>query len=99
MQFTTAFLTTALSFAASTYAWAQAGDGTWVANNNWYTLWYNRGDTRVHEACTWMNTDNVHNAGDSCAYWSNSNGGIFHGKCDYFKRTDGGKLWPTMDCR
>jgi len=45
MQFTTAFLTTALSFAAGTYAWAQAGDGTWVANNNWYTLWYNNGDS------------------------------------------------------
>jgi len=41
MQFTAAFLTTALSFAASTYAWAQAADGTWVANNDWYTLWYN----------------------------------------------------------
>ena len=45
MQFTTAFLTTALSFAAGTYAWAQAADGTWVANNNWYTLWYNNGDS------------------------------------------------------
>lgn len=45
MQLTNALLTTALSFAAGTYAWAQAGDGTWVANNNWYTLWYNNGDS------------------------------------------------------
>ncbi|KAL2146364.1 hypothetical protein VTI28DRAFT_4389 [Corynascus sepedonium] len=55
--------------------------------------------TRVHEACTWMNTKNVHNAGDRYAYWTNGNGGMFHGRCNYFKRTDGGKLWPTMDCR
>lgn len=45
MQLTTVFLSAAISFAGSSYAWAQARDGTWVANNNWYTLWYNRGDS------------------------------------------------------
>ncbi|KAK4119483.1 hypothetical protein N657DRAFT_650135, partial [Parathielavia appendiculata] len=60
MQLTTIFLTTALSFAVSTYAWAQAADGTWVANNRWYKLSC-LVLTQVHEACTWRNTNNVHN--------------------------------------
>ncbi|KAH8890699.1 hypothetical protein GQ53DRAFT_824420 [Thozetella sp. PMI_491] len=98
MQFTTAFLATAVSLAVGTNAWAQAADGTWVANNNWYTLWYNGGDTSVHEACTWRNTNNVHNDGDDCAYWINSSGGILHGKCHYYKHVENGKLYPIMNC-
>ncbi|KAK3329244.1 hypothetical protein B0H66DRAFT_596840 [Apodospora peruviana] len=91
MQLTTAFsvLATALSFAGSSSAWAQAADGTWVANNNWYYLPYkNYPRTSVHESCTYRNTNNVHNDGDMCAYWTNSNGGKFVGKCKFLDLKD-----------
>lgn len=42
-------------------------------------LYFLRAIARVHEACTWMNSNNVHNAGDDCAYWTNGNGDMFHG--------------------
>lgn len=33
----------------------------------------------VHEACTTMNTESVHNNGAFCAYWTNGVGGQFKG--------------------
>jgi len=33
----------------------------------------------VHEACTLMNTNFVLADGNSCRYWTNAQGGIFHG--------------------
>ncbi|KAK8041050.1 hypothetical protein PG994_014057 [Apiospora phragmitis] len=73
MQFTSTIFTAALALAVGSYGWAQAADGTWVANDTWYTI---RG-TRVHEACTRRNSETVHYEG--CAYWTNGVGGIFHG--------------------
>ncbi|GJC78126.1 hypothetical protein ColLi_00964 [Colletotrichum liriopes] len=66
---------TVLSFAASCYAWAQAADGTWVANN----VVHNIRGSNVHEACTRMNTQEFWATGD-CAYWVNDRGFISHGR-------------------
>ncbi|KAL2066723.1 hypothetical protein VTL71DRAFT_2795 [Oculimacula yallundae] len=68
-------LVAALSLTPGIHAWTQDRDGVWVANNNYYTI----GSRRVHEACTYMNTNNVHRSGDHCAYFANSQGLITHG--------------------
>lgn len=34
----------------------------------------------VHEACTTMNTEDVHPGGTRCAYWLNGVGEIFDGR-------------------
>ncbi|KAF6801242.1 hypothetical protein CSOJ01_11892 [Colletotrichum sojae] len=65
-----------LSFAVSTYAWAQAGDGTWVANN----VVYNIRGSQVHESCTRRNTNDILVA-VPCAYWIDGRGNIAHGTC------------------
>ncbi|KAF2819560.1 hypothetical protein CC86DRAFT_131299 [Ophiobolus disseminans] len=66
-----------LSLAAYCSAWAQAKDGTWVANDVAHII---RG-AFVHEACTRMNTNDYWKSGP-CAYWAdNSNNNIFHGSC------------------
>ncbi|WYZ43402.1 hypothetical protein EsH8_VI_001101 [Colletotrichum jinshuiense] len=67
---------TLLSFAASCHAWAQAADGTWVANN----VVYNIRGSNVHEACTRRNTEEIVATGP-CAYWVNSEGFIARGLC------------------
>ncbi|KAH7118663.1 hypothetical protein B0J13DRAFT_680976 [Dactylonectria estremocensis] len=74
-------LVAALSLAVGTNAWAQAADGTWVANNYIHT--FNNG-LRVHEACTWMNTQDHHQSSDPCAYWVDGKGTIANGRC-YWK--------------
>ncbi|KPM40896.1 hypothetical protein AK830_g5635 [Neonectria ditissima] len=74
-------LVAALSLAVGANAWAQAGDGTWVANN--YVHTFDNG-LRVHEACTWMNTQDHHPSGDPCAYWVDGNGNVANGRC-YWK--------------
>jgi hypothetical protein len=66
-----------LSLTSTANAWAQAADGTWVANDVAYLLDYTGGipgyapfpgaKIYVHEACTWMNTDRYHPLGDGCA--------------------------------
>ncbi|KAK7911112.1 hypothetical protein PG985_013593 [Apiospora marii] len=75
MQFSVTFFTAALALATGAFAWTQDENGVWVANDNWYTI---RG-TRVHEACTRMNSETVHY--EDCAYWTNGVGGQFHGHC------------------
>ncbi|KZL83403.1 hypothetical protein CI238_11660 [Colletotrichum incanum] len=74
MRFITVIVPTVLSLAASCHAWTQAADGTWIANNNYYWI---RG-VHAHEACTRRNTEDIIEAGP-CAYWYNSNGGIYRG--------------------
>ncbi|PQE21970.1 hypothetical protein CJF32_00009953 [Rutstroemia sp. NJR-2017a WRK4] len=79
MQFTLIALPAALLFATSCHAWTKAANGVWVANNTFYNI---RGST-VHEACTTMNTEDVHPGGTKCSYWLNGVGEIFDGKCSY----------------
>ncbi|KAH7358741.1 hypothetical protein B0T11DRAFT_330500 [Plectosphaerella cucumerina] len=71
-------LAAALSFAVGTNAWAQAADGRWFANN--YVHTFNNG-LKVHEACTYMNTQSHHPSGDWCAYWVDDRGTIAEGAC------------------
>ncbi|KAL2067254.1 hypothetical protein VTL71DRAFT_1678 [Oculimacula yallundae] len=71
MRFFTLAVPIALSFITGANAWTQAANGVWVANNNWYSI----GGTRVHEACTRMNTETIL-WGAGCAYWTNGQGGI-----------------------
>ncbi|GKT41156.1 uncharacterized protein ColSpa_01337 [Colletotrichum spaethianum] len=79
MQFTSVIVPAALFLASGCHAWAQAANGVWVANNVYYNI---RGST-VHEACTTMNTNDVHPGGTKCSYWTNGVGQIFDGKCSY----------------
>ncbi|KAH7174938.1 uncharacterized protein B0J16DRAFT_349350 [Fusarium flagelliforme] len=76
MRFFTLALPVTLSLINGADAWAQAADGVWVANNQWYTI----GGTRVHEACTRMNTQDIL-YGAGCAYWTNGQGGMFQYVC------------------
>ncbi|KAF5024617.1 hypothetical protein F66182_3380 [Fusarium sp. NRRL 66182] len=78
---TLSVLATALSVAVGTSAWAQAGDGTWVANNQWHYL--SKTGWNAHEACTWRNTDSARSENTACAYWTNAQGGIFNGRCHW----------------
>ncbi|KAH8760633.1 hypothetical protein BGZ57DRAFT_879761 [Hyaloscypha finlandica] len=81
MHVTTLILSTGLTLAlapAGVLAWAQAGNGVWVANNVWYSRVGNYNN--VHESCTRMNSQIVLTSGD-CAYWTDGNGGIGHGQC------------------
>ncbi|KAK8101918.1 uncharacterized protein PG998_006672 [Apiospora kogelbergensis] len=75
MQFTSTIIAAALAFATGSAAWAQDQNGVWVANNTWYTI---RG-APVHEACTRMNSEDIHFEG--CAYWTDGIGSIFNGQC------------------
>ncbi|RGP61079.1 hypothetical protein FLONG3_10634 [Fusarium longipes] len=94
MQFSSTLtaLTTALSFAAGASAWAQAADGTWVANNEYHYL-YRTGWT-AHESCTWRNTEDPREEGTACAYWTNAQGGKASGKCRWW-----GQPLMRIDCR
>ncbi|PQE31831.1 hypothetical protein CJF32_00005134 [Rutstroemia sp. NJR-2017a WRK4] len=79
MHFSTVFLATVVSFAGSSYAWAQDADGNWVANNIMY-IWEGMS---THEACTDKDSDwglNVRESGP-CTYWIDGNGNQFHGTC------------------
>ncbi|KAF7892631.1 uncharacterized protein EAF02_000169 [Botrytis sinoallii] len=80
MQFTTIIISSILALATNVDAWS-LDDHTqvWTANNNYTTI---RGSV-VHEACTEMNTQNIHPGGADCAYWTNGVGGILNGKCSY----------------
>ncbi|KAH0426239.1 hypothetical protein CcaCcLH18_10468 [Colletotrichum camelliae] len=78
MQFSAIILSAAALLATGTHAWTKDANGVWVANNTYYTI---RGST-VHEACTTMNTESVHNNGAFCAYWTNGVGGQFKGTAD-----------------
>ncbi|CAJ0547411.1 Ff.00g041650.m01.CDS01 [Fusarium sp. VM40] len=71
----TLVVTALLSLVDLSFGWAQADNGVWVANNTYHTI---RGDN-VHEACTVMNTQQIH--GGACAYWVDGNGKIFNGHC------------------
>ncbi|KAL8710181.1 MAG: hypothetical protein Q9220_005264 [cf. Caloplaca sp. 1 TL-2023] len=64
-----------LFLATGCNAWAKAANGVWVANNTYYNI---RGAT-VHEACTTMNTNDIHAGGTKCSYWVNGAGQIFDG--------------------
>ncbi|KAL2061046.1 hypothetical protein VTL71DRAFT_9098 [Oculimacula yallundae] len=103
MQFPSTFtaLAAVLSLTVGTYAWTQDRNGVWTASNNYYTIngrmyrQHNCGSklmiiaVRVHEACTFQNTIKIHNDGDSCAYFTNDRGKIFHGRCVWFKLANG----------
>ncbi|KAF6808026.1 hypothetical protein CPLU01_12337 [Colletotrichum plurivorum] len=65
---------TVLCYVAGTHAWAQAADGTWVANNVVHNIY----GSQVHEACTRMNTNDILVAVD-CAYWIDGRGHIARG--------------------
>ncbi|KAH7407347.1 hypothetical protein BKA64DRAFT_705755 [Cadophora sp. MPI-SDFR-AT-0126] len=77
MRFVAVLVPAFLAFAGNCAAWTKDGNGVWVANNTWYTI----GALRVHESCTTMNTVNVHADGAFCAYWTDSHGNQFKGKC------------------
>ena len=47
----------------------------------------------VHEACTTMNTDDVHPGGEKCSYWLNGVGQIFDGS-KYLNLRD----WRYLGC-
>ncbi|KAM3080238.1 hypothetical protein ACMFMF_003647 [Clarireedia jacksonii] len=79
MQFTSIIIPTVLLFAANCNAWSQAGNGVWVANN----IYYNIRGTTVHEACTTMNTQDIHANGVGCAFWLDGAGDVFNGKCSH----------------
>ncbi|KAH7349332.1 hypothetical protein B0T11DRAFT_129916 [Plectosphaerella cucumerina] len=76
MRFTTVLASAALYFAAGSDAWAQAADGRWIANDRTYWL----EGSNVHESCTIRNTNTVLRSG-GCVYWTNAQGGQFHGTC------------------
>ncbi|KAH6977381.1 hypothetical protein BKA56DRAFT_674198 [Ilyonectria sp. MPI-CAGE-AT-0026] len=78
MHFTSILASTILCFAAGSDAWAQAADGTWIANDNFYRI----GVHNVHEACTIRNTNTIVWWG-ACQYWVDSRGNKFHGECTY----------------
>ncbi|KAL0930662.1 uncharacterized protein CTRU02_214737 [Colletotrichum truncatum] len=65
-----------VTYAVGTYAWAQAADGRWIANNQVYNI---RG-SQVHEACTRRNTDEIL-AAVPCEYWTDGRGHTTTGTC------------------
>ncbi|CAH0032948.1 unnamed protein product, partial [Clonostachys rhizophaga] len=70
------------SLAVGCAAWASDGHGTWVANNKWYDWAPPLGIKQkwVQEACTIVNRNYVvYSNGESCAYWTNGQGGMFQG--------------------
>ncbi|KAL2201624.1 hypothetical protein CC79DRAFT_1281919 [Sarocladium strictum] len=75
----TSIVVGAVAFAVGSDAWAKSAAGVWTANNTYHTI---RGSS-VHEACTTMNTQNIHAKGAFCAYWVNGIGEIKRGKCRY----------------
>ncbi|KAM0232486.1 hypothetical protein ACHAP5_010711 [Fusarium lateritium] len=80
----------ALSFGVGAHAWAQSGNGEWIANDRYYDI----NGLHVAEACTYRNTNNVVPNGGGCRYWTNASGGIFNGKC----RDIGVILRPARQC-
>ncbi|KAK5698346.1 hypothetical protein LTR17_023753 [Elasticomyces elasticus] len=80
-----------LAFAGGAHAWAQAGNGVWVANNVKYSNL--AGHSVVHEACTKMNTNEVYDDCRPCAYWKDGNGNVFNGYCQSPYRSP-----YTVDC-
>ncbi|KAK4442049.1 hypothetical protein QBC34DRAFT_387704 [Podospora aff. communis PSN243] len=108
MQFTTAFLTVALAFAAGTLAapapapapepapepWTKDAKGNWVANNSWWPVNYRGQEIRAHESCTWQGQPVARDPGTKCSYWTNANGGQFHGNCLYLQNGNS----KTMSC-
>ncbi|CRG91378.1 hypothetical protein PISL3812_08426 [Talaromyces islandicus] len=71
-----------LSLAGTAHAWAQAADGTWIANGNTYIFTDNlQNRWEVDEACTIMNTNTWLSSYEDCAYWLNSEGQIVRGRC------------------
>ncbi|WZH40723.1 uncharacterized protein QYS62_001661 [Fusarium acuminatum] len=87
MQFTTIFSTVA--FATGAYAWAQSGNGEWIANNELYGIMpYSGGAIKVWEACTFHGSNALVPAGYGCRYWTNAQGGIFSGS-KYFSFVSG----------
>jgi hypothetical protein len=94
MQFTAAFLAAALAFATGTHAapapepWTKDGAGNWVADNNWWNVNYHGQEIRCHESCTWQGQAVAREAGTPCTYWTNGNGGQFHGSKHFFLSDD-----------
>ncbi|KAI9146928.1 putative alpha-galactosidase D [Paramyrothecium foliicola] len=77
-----ATLLTALSFGVGAHAWAQSGQGEWIAHNTGPIHGFPNGGSGVFpvEACTFFNTDRIVPVGHGCRYWTNGQGGIFHGR-------------------
>ncbi|KJK63864.1 hypothetical protein P875_00064672 [Aspergillus parasiticus SU-1] len=70
-----------LSLAGTADAWAQAADGTWIANQNTYIFTDNlQNKWEVDEACTIRNTNTWLSSREACAYWVNSEGLIARGQ-------------------
>ncbi|KAK4108548.1 hypothetical protein N656DRAFT_423648 [Canariomyces notabilis] len=96
MQFTTAFLAAVLAFATGTHAapapapepWTKDANGVWVANDNWWDVNYHGDTIRAHESCTWQGQPVAREAGTRCTYWTNSNGGQYHGSKHFFLTTN-----------
>ncbi|KAL2065133.1 hypothetical protein VTL71DRAFT_4274 [Oculimacula yallundae] len=81
MHVTPLLLSTGLALVlapAVVFGWAQAANGVWVASNTWYARVGNYNN--VHESCTRMNSQTVLTSGE-CAYWTDGQGGIGHGRC------------------
>ncbi|KAI6753927.1 hypothetical protein HG530_013103 [Fusarium avenaceum] len=69
----------ALSFGIGAQAWAQSGNGEWIANDTKYYGFANA--LAAFEACTYMNTNNLVPVGNGCRFWTNGQGGIHYGAC------------------
>jgi hypothetical protein len=92
-------VSTTLAFATTSHAWAQAENGVWVAHNQSHRIGGTKNsvvqekgrqsdcfslDMTVHEACTRMGTQDWWSNGEDCAFWSNSHGGITHGRMSLY---------------
>ncbi|KAH7198999.1 uncharacterized protein B0J16DRAFT_331467 [Fusarium flagelliforme] len=94
MQFSTVL--SAIAFATGAHAWAQAGNGEWIANNQPYgPMPYSGGAINAWEACTYYGSNALVPAGHGCRYWTNAQGGIFSGTC----RDTPGHVITTRNCQ
>ncbi|KAE8337989.1 hypothetical protein BDV24DRAFT_166691 [Aspergillus arachidicola] len=90
MQIYSTVAAATLSLAGTAHAWAQAADGTWIANQNHYIFTDNLGFRwEVAEACTIRNTNTWLSSHEACAYWLDSEGRIARGECTPAVRTSG----------
>ncbi|KAK4124097.1 hypothetical protein N657DRAFT_594627 [Parathielavia appendiculata] len=78
MRFVSTIVAAFLSLAAGSHAWAQDDRGVWIANNQFYDI---RG-AWVHESCTHMNTLDVLQPGEFCAFWIDGAGRKYEGRCN-----------------
>ncbi|KAH7151309.1 hypothetical protein DER46DRAFT_665299 [Fusarium sp. MPI-SDFR-AT-0072] len=72
---------TLFSLGTGTNAWAQAGNGEWIANYKIYDVTNSGFAKATMEACTYRNTETRVPIGQPCKYWLDGNGRIASGVC------------------